>query len=97
MSDFLNILMKQLKKESGSFAQKFTTAAKSGADVAGKQILDAANNLNQPSDVLIEKIFTALKTGVNHAGQQLMTAGMDLVKGVSSQDETSNSSKSKDD
>ena len=90
-SSFLKTLFKTVKKESNSFAEKFAVASRSGAEVAAKQILEAATNLNQPSDVLIGKVVDALKAGVQQTGHQMLTAGLDLVKGVSSQPDTSKS------
>lgn len=94
MSDrFLKTLLKAVKKESKRFAKQFVVASRGGAEVAAKQILEAAANQNQPSDVMIEKIVNALKAGVNLTGQQMMTAGLDLMKGVGSSD-TSKSAES---
>ncbi|MDF2660787.1 MAG: hypothetical protein K0Q94_3578 [Paenibacillus sp.] len=92
---FLKLMFKLVKKESGIFAEKFADAARGGADVAGKQILEAAGDLKQPSEVVLGKLITALKGGVHKAGEDIVTAGLDLVKGVSSSEDTSESSKSK--
>lgn len=94
-TSFLKLMLKLVKKESEIFAEKFADAARGGADVAGKQILDAAGDPNQPSDVVLGKLITALKGGVHKAGQDIVSAGLDLVKGVSSPDDKSKSSKSK--
>lgn len=99
MSKFLKTLIKTVKKESNSFAEKFVVAARGGAEITAQQILEAASKQNQPSDVMLGKVIDAVKAGLNQTGQQMMTAGVDLVKGVSSQDITSaapESSKSSD-
>jgi len=79
-------IFRQVRKETKSFAEQFVNAARIGAEVSGRQILEATTNLNQPSDVLINKVIDALKVGVRHAGQHVLTAGLDLVRGVGSFD-----------
>jgi hypothetical protein len=87
-------IFRQVGKETKGFAEQFVNAARIGAEVSGRQILEATNNLNQPSDVLINKVIDALKVGVRHAGQHVLTAGLDLVRGVGSLDGSADPSKS---
>lgn len=94
MSKFLKTLIKTVKKESNGFAEKFVVAARGGAEITAQQILEAASKQNQPSDVMLGKVIDAVKAGLSQTGQQMMTAGVDLVKGVSSQEDSSAPSKS---
>jgi hypothetical protein len=94
MSKFLKTLIKTVKKESNGFAEKFVVAARGGAEITAQQILEAASKQNQPSDVILGKVIDAVKAGLAQTGQQMMTAGVDLVKGVSSQEDSSTPSKS---
>ncbi|MEF3307210.1 hypothetical protein [Paenibacillus sp. GYB003] len=93
-NNFLKVMFNTVLKETDGFSEKFANAARGGANVAGKQIIEAVSDLNQPSDVLIGKVVTALKGGLFAAGQEILNAGVDMVKGVSSPEDESKSSKS---
>lgn len=53
----------------------FRTALTSGANHIGKEILEAVNDVNQPSDIVYEKLFAALKNGAFATGLELVREG----------------------
>lgn len=66
------------------FANTYSIAVKSGADVAGKQIIDAMDEVNQPSDIPAGKLFSAVKIGVQHASEHLVNSGMEFAEQMKS-------------
>lgn len=72
MSDTRKKIVRRFKKTSKHL---LNTALTRGADNIGKELLEAVNDANQPSDVLFEKLVTALKSGAIATGQDLMKKG----------------------
>ncbi|OCT13978.1 hypothetical protein A8709_00090 [Paenibacillus pectinilyticus] len=62
------------------FATTYSIAVKSGANVAGKQIMEAMEQLNQPADIPAGKLFAAVKIGVQHASEHMVNAGITFVE-----------------
>lgn len=62
------------------FASTYSIAVKSGANVAGKQIIEDMEELNQPSDISAGKLFGAVKIGVQHASEHLVNSGTEFVE-----------------
>lgn len=72
-------LLDDLKREFMRFASSYTEAVKSGANEAGKQILDSLSNTDNPADIPAGKLFAAVKTGVWHAGEHMIRFGMEFL------------------
>lgn len=62
------------------FANTYSVAVKSGANVAGKQIIEAMEELNQPSDISAGKLIAAVKIGVQHASEHMVNSGTEFVE-----------------
>jgi len=62
------------------FANTYSVAVKSGANVAEKQIIDAMEDADQPSDIPAGKLFAAVKIGVQHASEHLVNSGMEFAE-----------------
>jgi hypothetical protein len=90
MSNIRKKFIKQVKKKSKPLVE---AALRRGADNIGKRLLDAVNDVNQPSDILFEKLFTAVKSGVLATGQEIMKEKLNRRKAVHTLDNTSNSPK----
>ncbi|CAG7650235.1 hypothetical protein PAESOLCIP111_06035 [Paenibacillus solanacearum] len=71
-------LISGLKKDLLQFTESYAKAVKSGADMAGQQIIEAAEQLDQPTDIPASKLIAALRNGARHAGQQLIHSGIDF-------------------
>lgn len=65
-------LFKSIQREFSQFASLYSDAVKSGADVAGKQILESMLDVNQAEEIPAGKLFSGVKSGVRHAGEQLI-------------------------
>lgn len=89
MSDLIKGVLHGVKKEILSFAE---IALKSGATNISTQLLNVTRNENQPTEFNLGSLTTALKSGVTATGQELMAAGLERVKTISSQDQTSKAS-----
>lgn len=76
--DFSRIVGK-IKREFLNFADSYSTAVKSGANVAGKKIIKDVEKLDQPADISAGKLISAVKIGVKYAGEQMAHSGMDFV------------------
>lgn len=74
----------EIKQEFLHFANSYATAVKSGANVAGQQILKAVEELDQPTDISAGKLVAAVKIGVQYAAEQMVNSGMDFVKQMKS-------------
>ncbi|TXK79813.1 hypothetical protein [Paenibacillus sp. N3.4] len=70
----------EIKREFLHFANCYASAVKSGAKVAGQQIIEVVEELDQPADIPAGKLIAAVKIGVQHAGEQMMDSGMDFVE-----------------
>ncbi|MDQ6421677.1 hypothetical protein RB620_19815 [Paenibacillus sp. LHD-117] len=66
-----------IKREFLHFANGYASAVKSGANAAGKQLIEALVDLDQPSNIPAGKLMAAVKTGVQHAGEQIIKSGME--------------------
>jgi hypothetical protein len=73
-------IFSEIKQEFLHFADSYATAVKSGANVAGKQILKDVEKLDQPADISAGKLIAAVKIGVQYAAEQMVNSGMDFVK-----------------
>ncbi|SYX85295.1 hypothetical protein [Paenibacillus alvei] len=62
------------------FANTYSVAVKSGANVAEKQIIEAMKDADQPSDIPAGKLFSAVKIGVQHASEHLVNSGMEFTE-----------------
>ncbi|CAG7630559.1 hypothetical protein ACFQI7_16850 [Paenibacillus allorhizosphaerae] len=71
-------LINGLKKNLLQFTDNYAKAVKNGADMAGQQIIEAAEQLDQPTDIPASKLIAALKNGVRHAGQHMIHSGIDF-------------------
>ncbi|WP_314586836.1 hypothetical protein [Paenibacillus terrigena] len=63
-----------------NFANNYSIAVNSGAKVSGKQIIEAMEGLNQPSDIPAGKLFAAVKIGVQHASEHMVNSSMEFVE-----------------
>ena len=72
-------LFKNIQREFAQFASLYTEAVKSGADEAGKQILEAMSDVNRTEEIPAGKLFSAVKSGVRHAGEQLIQLGWGFI------------------
>jgi hypothetical protein len=70
----------EIKREFLHFADSYAMAVKSGANVAGQQIIKAVEKLDKPADISAGKLIAAIKIGVQHAGEQMVNSGMDFVE-----------------
>jgi hypothetical protein len=70
----------EIKREFLHFASIYAKAVNSGANVAGKQIMEAVEELDLPTDILAGKVIEAVKSGVQYAGEQMINSGMDYVE-----------------
>jgi hypothetical protein len=70
----------KIKQQSGPL---LSSAVRSGANAAGKQIKAAASDLEQPSAILLGNIISALKGGALAAGKDLIASGIKLAHGSS--------------
>lgn len=77
--DFSKIADK-IRREFLHFADSYAKAVKSGANVAGKQIIEAVEKVDQPADISVGKLIAAVKSGVQNAGEHMVNSGMDFVK-----------------
>jgi hypothetical protein len=69
----------EIKREYLHFAESYATAVKSGANVAGQQIIKDVEELDQPADISAGKLIASVKIGVQHAAEQMANSGMDFV------------------
>lgn len=78
-TSYLKSIAQQLSKESKPLLE---AALRSGANSVGKQLLDAARDVNQPSNIFLKKLAAALKNGALAAGQEIVSGGLDRIKAV---------------
>jgi hypothetical protein len=79
MPDGISRFFSTVKKEFLNFANVYSAAVKSGANMAGKQIIEEVDKLDQPSDLPTGKLIAAIKIGVQHASEQMVSSSMDFV------------------
>jgi hypothetical protein len=69
MSNNRKKIFKRVMKKSRPI---FKAVLRSGADNIGKRLLNAVDDVNQPSDILLEKLIIALKSGALATGQEIV-------------------------
>ncbi|MCR2808000.1 hypothetical protein [Paenibacillus soyae] len=72
-------LFNAIQREFAEFASLYSEAVKSGADIAGKQVLESLLDANRAEEIPSGKLFAALRTGVRHAGEQLIQLGWGFI------------------
>ena len=75
-------IFKDIKEHFLNFTNLYASAVKSGADIAGNQIIDAVEKLEKPSDITAGELVTALKGGTLNAGNKMIRSLIDYVKEV---------------
>ncbi|WP_309122806.1 hypothetical protein [Paenibacillus sp.] len=73
-------LVGRMKREFRRFAGSYASAVKNGAEVAGRRMLEAAEEKDQPPEKLAGKLLDAVKLGAQHAGEQLISAGLEAFE-----------------
>jgi hypothetical protein len=63
------------------FVANYTSAVKNGADIAESEIIEAAEDCDQPlNNISAGKLFEAVKKGVQYAGEQMVGSGVDIFE-----------------
>lgn len=69
MSDSINMFAEVFKRESKAFAE---SVFRNGANHIGGQLLNAVDDVNQPTDVVLGNIVSALRNGAVATGQAVL-------------------------
>ncbi len=70
----------RMKREFRRFAGSYASAVKSGAEVAGRRMLKAAEEKDLPAEKLVGKLLSAVKGGALHAGERLLSEMLDVFE-----------------
>lgn len=62
------------------FSENYMRAVKKGAYVAEKEILEAAEDRDQPVEVMVRKLLKAINLGALHAAEHMLLFGIDLIE-----------------
>lgn len=73
-------LLEEIRKQFLNFSSLYAKSVNSGANIAGKQIIQAVEKLEKPTDITAGKLITAVKSGSLHAGDQMIGSLIDYVK-----------------
>lgn len=73
-------MFKAFQLRASYFSENYMRAVKKGANIAEKEILKAAEDRDQPVEVMARKLFKAIKLGVLHAAEEMLLFGINLIE-----------------
>lgn len=76
----LSRIFREINLRFRSFTANYMKAVKNGAEVAQQEIIKAAEERDQPVNIVAGKLFEALKKGVQYAGEQMVESGADIFE-----------------
>lgn len=76
----LSKIFSRIKREFSHFADSYAKAVNSGANAAGKEVVDAIQQMDQPGHIVASKVAAAVKVGAKHAGEQMANVSIDFIK-----------------
>ena len=77
--DDLLIFFDVIKQQFLNFSKLYAKAVKSGANVAGKQIIEAVGEVDKPTDITAGKLVTAFKSGALNASDKMISSLNDYI------------------